>query len=450
MRPEFQPDGRRSADVGDGPIRRAFITGYVQFDYLHLTAKGEPLPVETTLIRVPKGEGYTVVGYMRDLRDQDAAARYAKAKNEFLASVSHEIRTPLNAIQSMAYIANEIKSLNENQQNLVNQGMLSVKLLTAAIETILDFSKLDTGQLSLETVEFSVRELVSSISEMVRKDAEEKSLCLRTSVDSDVPQRVMGDSVRLQQVLLNIVTNAIKFTETGGVDICVYRDNNDRSNVVPLIFEIRDTGIGIDDEHKDILFKPLYANDTAYTRKHGGMGMGLAVSEGLARLMGGKITFESQVGKGSVFRVHISLSVPAKDAGARKPRKIADRDVLRGMRVLVAEDNKINQMVMEELLSSVGVKVTLADNGLKVLERLQTDVFDLVLMDIQMPEMDGLTAAVQIRRHSHFNDLPILAMTANAGAEHLAESLSAGMNDHLTKPVDVEKLYSALKKWGGR
>jgi len=463
LEPEFQPDGTRSADVGDEPVRRAFVTGYVQFNWMHQTAKGEPLPVEATLFRVPKGEGYTVVGYMRDLRAEEAALlkqneakemveKYSRAKNEFLASISHEIRTPMNAIVAMAHVAEEIKDINENHQNLINQGMRSVKLLTSAIETILDFSKLDSGQLSLETGQLSVRDLVQDLDEMARKEAEEKSLYLHTAVDSDVPVVLLGDSTRLQQALFNIVMNAVKFTETGGVDIRVFRDDNViQDGRVALLFEVRDTGVGIREEYMVDLFKPMFSGDATYTRKYGGMGMGLAVSNSLVALMGGRITCESRLGEGSVFRLHISLSLPEEQTTeVKETRKTTDTEALRGLRVLVAEDNKINQMIMKELLSSVGINATIAENGIKALERLHEGSFDVVLMDIQMPEMDGLTATAQIRSDSRYATLPILAMTANAGADHLAESKGAGMNDHLTKPIVVEQLYSALIKWGNR
>ncbi|MCL2709706.1 MAG: response regulator [Planctomycetaceae bacterium] len=446
LEPEFQPDGTRSADIGDEPIKRAFITGHERFNYMHQTAIGTPLPVETTLIRVPKGEGYTLVGYLRDLRDQDAAAKYAKARNEFLASVSHEVRTPLNAIQAMVLAVGDIENLNESQQNLIDQGTQSVRLLTSAIETILDFSKLDSGQLSLEPVEFSINDLVESISELASTDAGDKSLYLHTMIEPDVPEWVLGDSVRLQQALFNIVMNAVKFTETGGVDIHVFREENNHDNAVSLKFEIRDTGIGISEEQMADLFKPLFSGNTTYTRKHAGLGMGLAVSKSLVTLMGGRLACESRLGEGSTFSVNLSLPV-AKTKAAREE---TDKESLRGMRILVAEDNAINQMIIKELLSSAGIEVTIADNGLKALEKLQTNTFDLVLMDIQMPEMDGLTATMQIRSDHRFADLPILAMTANVGAEHLEESMAAGMNAHLTKPVDVNKLYGALKKWGGK
>jgi CheY-like chemotaxis protein len=328
--------------------------------------------------------------------------------------------------------------------------MRSVKLFTSAIDTIVDFSRLDSGQLALKTDEFSIRKMVKDICGMARKEAEEKLLFLQNMVDFDVPELVLGDSGRLQQALFNIVTNAVKFTEIGGVEIRVFQSKSPRNNVAQITFEVQDTGIGISEENQADLFKPFYAVDTTYTRKYGGMGMGLAISQGLVKLMGGKITCESRLGKGSVFRITISLALPEEkmtDVEEETP-ETRNLEVLCGMRVLVAEDNKINQMIMKELLSSVGIKVVLAENGVKALERLQEGHFDVVLMDIQMPEMDGLTATAQIRSDPRYDALPILAMTANAGPEHLEESKNAGMNDHLTKPVEVGQLYSALIKWG--
>ena len=377
--------------------------------------------------------------------------RYAKVKNEFLASVSHEIRTPLNAIVAMGNIAEGIKSIDDSQQSLVKMGIRSVKLLTSVIETVLDFSKLDSGQLSLEIVEFSVRDLVKYLAGMASGETGKKSLYLRTHIDPEVPDVLLGDSTRLQQALFNIVMNAVKFTETGGVEIRVFRGKSVRDGEVSLVFEIQDSGIGISEEHKADLFKPLFVGDAAYTRKHSGMGMGLAVSNGLASLMGGGITCESNLGTGSIFRLFVSLSLPEeKMTVEQKEQKALDTETLRGMRVLVAEDNKINQMVVEELLSSVGIEVTMAENGIEALERLREGSFDVVLLDIQMPEMDGLTAAAQIRSDPRYGALPILAMTANVGDDHLEESLKAGMNDHLAKPVDAEQLYRALCKWGQR
>ena len=451
MEPEHQPDGSLSRKKGDEIVKTAFVSGMVKFEWTHLTATGELLPVESTLTRVPKGEGYTLVGYIRDLRDQESAARYARAKNEFLASISHEIRTPLNAIQAMARIADDTKNISKEQQNLIHRGVQSITLLTSAIESILDFSKIDSGQIALEAAEFSPRDLAEGICDMARPNAEEKSLSLRTFFDADVPDKLLGDAARLQQVLFNIIMNAVKFTETGGVEVRIYRNNGNTADTIPLIFEVRDTGIGICESQIEKLFTPMFSIESAYSRKHTGLGMGLAVSNGLATLMGGKITCESRLGEGSVFRLHISLSLPEdKSSAAEESSILIGTEKLRGLRILVAEDNRINQMIMKELLTSVGCETTFAENGIKALECLHEGVFDVVLMDIQMPEMDGLTATAQIRSDPRFSTLPVLAMTANVGAEHVAESMKAGMNAHLSKPVDVAKLYRALNKWGRR
>jgi CheY-like chemotaxis protein len=315
----------------------------------------------------------------------------------------------------------------------------------------LDFSKLDSGRLSLEIKEFSVRALIDGISEMARNDAGEKYLSFDTSVDSNVPDLLLGDSVRLRQALFNVVMNAVKFTETGGVSIRVFPEEIHNKEEALLTFEVCDTGIGINDEQMADLFKPLHSGDSSYSRKHGGLGMGLSVSNSLAALMGGKITCESRPGEGSVFRITIPLALPGGKAEHTHADSVkSNLDVLHGLHVLVAEDNNINQIIIEELLSSAGITVTMANNGVEALAKLQKGNFDLVLMDVQMPEMDGLTATVQIRADHRYDGLPILAMTANAGKEHFDESIKAGMNDHLIKPIDVEHLYNALIKWSKR
>jgi len=461
LSPEYQPDGRHSEKTARENVLKAFVSGNARFEWTYKTLSGKLIPSEVTLMRVPRGEDYIMAGYIRDLREQkaaltklsearDLAERNARAKSEFLASVSHEIRTPLNAVLAMARAIPE-SGLNEKQQKLIDQGTRSAKLLTTAIESILDFSKIDSGQITLENEEFSIRELVEGTCGMLRKEAEEKSLFLRMEIDADVPESLAGDVVRLEHALFNIVANAVKFTEEGGVEIRVFREKTIQSDKVRLTFEVRDTGIGISKEQTDALFKPLSSVDTSFRRKYGGLGMGLAISEGLATLMGGEIICESCPGKGSVFSLTIPFPLPEDEtAKVEETSEAILSEELSGMRVLVAEDNMINQMIAEEVLSAVGIEVTIADNGIHALEALQEGSFDVVLMDIQMPEMDGLTATAQIRADHRYDDLPILAMTANAAAENRAESMRVGMNDHLTKPIDVEQLYNALKKWGKR
>ena len=462
LSPEFQPDGFHSKKTFTEYVKKAFVTGEAKFEWTFVTYDRKPLPTEVTLIRIPRGENYSVVGYIRDLREQEAvkakmeeaqelAERHIKAKNEFLASVSHEIRTPMNAIQAMANTAAEIIGSNDSQRSIIQHGLQSVQLLTSAIETILDFSKLDSGQLSLEYKEFNLASLMDGIVGMVRAEADSKSLSLGMTIDSNLPAVLLGDPARLSQAIFNIVINAVKFTEEGGIDIRVYRDGDDMDDKASVAFEVRDSGIGIDDDQIESLFKPLQTGDSSYTRKYGGLGMGLAISSGLVALMGGSIDCMRPPEGGSTFNIRLPLAMPKKKAIETEiASTVYDPDILRGLRVLVAEDNNINQMIVEELLTSIGVKVTLADNGLQALERLRENEFDIILMDVQMPEMDGLTTTIQIRSDQRYDNLPIIAMTANVGAEHVEESRNAGMNDHLSKPVDMDLLYNALIKWSGR
>ena len=461
LSPEYQPDGRHSRTTAKEYIFKAFISGEAKFKWIHKMPDGELFPVEITAIRVPKGEDYIVVAYIQDLRVQEAAQakmnealelieRHIQAKNEFLASVSHEIRTPMNAIAAMARMVGEIPGLPKDMRSIINQGMHSADLLISAIETILDFSKIDSGQLSLIPKEFSVHELMDAIIGIARKEAGTKSLYLRLSIDDAVPDILLGDPVRVQQVIFNVVINAIKFTETGGAEIHVSCEDIDDDDKVLLVFEVRDTGIGISGDQMADLYKPLYTGDSSYRRIHEGMGMGLAISGSLTTLMGGIITCDSSPGEGSVFRIAIPFSIvpQEEDTQSLEAPAIQDADVLRGLRVLVAEDNNINQMIIYELLTRVGIETDVANNGIEALELLKKGTFDLVLMDIQMPEMDGLTATEQIRSDPRYDKLPIVAMTAYAGDEHVAESIKAGMNGHLTKPIDTRQLYSELAKWG--
>ena len=459
LSPEYQPDGSPSQKTGMEHVMKAFVSGEQKYPWLHMMPDGETFPTEITLIRAPKGEDYILLEYIRDLREQEAAQvkmeearelaeRYIKAKSEFIAAVSHEIRTPLNAIKAMADVTQKITNLDQNLQSIVEQGSHSIQLLTSAIDTILDFSTLDSGQLALEIKEFSVNRLMEGICGMIRSEAALKSLHFNLTVDPATPETLLGDPERLRQIVFNIVMNAVKFTANGGVDVSVFQEEQVFADEIWLTFEVRDTGIGITADQMANMFKPLYSGDSSYSRKQTGLGMGLSISSSLATLMGGKITCESQPGAGSVFRATIPFNLPAEDiVEAETAPVVAEVERLRGLRVLVAEDNSINQMIMEELLSIVGIEVTLADNGLEVLEKLAPGRFDLILMDIQMPEMDGLTATAQIRADGRYAALPILAMTANAGQEHYDESIKAGMNDHLTKPVDMDHLYQSLLKW---
>lgn len=459
MAPEFQPDGRPSEVTARSLVLNAFVSGAIQFEWLFKTQNQELLPTEVSLVRLPRGEDYIVAGYVRDLREQkaaieeisrarDLAEQNARAKSEFLASVSHEIRTPMNGIMAMARAISEMDAV-ESVKPLIEQGIRSANLLAAAIDSILDFSRLEAGQVELDAKSFSVREMVDSIVGMLSADAAAKSLDIRTEISPDLPDSVIGDPTRLEQAIFNIAANAVKFTDEGTVTIRVYHKQSVLSNQVEMIFELADTGIGISAEQQAQLFTPLNAIDTSYARRHAGFGMGLAVSWSIALLMGGDISCQSSPGQGSTFTLSAPLNVPEQTSPEIEEESPADDYTdLAGMRILAAEDNSINQMIISEMLSSIGVESVIANNGIEALDILKTQDFDLVFMDIQMPEMDGLTAAAQIRLDHRYDNMPILAMTANSAPEHREESLRSGMEDHLTKPINMEEVYAALKRWG--
>jgi signal transduction histidine kinase/ActR/RegA family two-component response regulator len=387
-------------------------------------------------------------------RARDQAEKNARAISVFLANMSHEIRTPINAVLGMVRFLVKTE-MTEKQREYASQAERSTLLLLRVIDDILDFSSIDTGRMELKTAEFSLRGMAQRVYNHVVEEAQAKSLSLDLQVEPDVPDLLIGDALRVEQILLNLVHNAVKFTQKGGAIIRVSRqaDPADREKV-RLLFGVKDTGVGMSEEQVSKLFIPFTQGDTSYARKYGGTGLGLAISRSLVDLMGGEIRCESQLGEGSEFLFSIPF-VLAQDAAAspavgeqRSEEEINDE--LKNMRVLLAEDNEINQLIVIELLRDVGVTVTTVENGLEAVKAVEKEPFDLVLMDIQMPEMDGLTATMQIRANPKYKDLPIVALTAHALSEDREASLKSGMNEHLTKPIDPDEIYAALRQWGKR
>ncbi|MDR3322443.1 MAG: response regulator, partial [Synergistaceae bacterium] len=473
LSPEYQPCGRLSSEMRLEKFNEVMTTGWAKFEWMHQMPDGEPVPSEVTLVRVQRGGGYIMVSYIRDLREhkamlaemlkkeeelrkaRDAAEKNAKAKSEFLANMSHEIRTPMNAIVGMTHLLAGTE-LTEKQRTYVESAAHSAGLLLRIINDILDFSKIDAGRMEIESTAFSVRKLTSHVLDMVREQAKAKLLALSSEIRDNVPDTAVGDPLRLEQVLLNLCGNAVKFTHEGGIDIRVSLRNLGAKDA-EILFEISDTGIGMTDGQMSGLFSPFTQADTSTTRKYGGTGLGLAISRSLVRLMSGDIWCESNPEGGSRFSFYVTLSLPGEQAKPTKadgedsdeaPAEDSDLDALRGLRVLLTEDNEINQMIAMELLSLAGVETTVAGNGQEALDALESGNFDVVLMDIQMPVMDGLTATARIRANTAHKDLPIIAMTAHAMSGDREISLSGGMNDHLTKPIDPNALYAALKRWG--
>jgi len=458
--PEYQSDGRLSDDKAKEMIKLARETGSNIFDWIHVKENGKEIPVEVSLNSVPMNDENLLFVVLHDLSERkrvetelikakEKAEHATKAKAQFLSTMSHEIRTPMNAVIGVTHLLSE-DNPREDQLNNINILKLSADNLMSLINDILDFSKIEAGKINLENIDFNFRNLINNIAAGFKFKAKERDLNFLVEIDPKIPTYLVGDPTRISQILNNLCSNALKFTEKGFIKIKVNRELS-KGNLVHLQFDVSDSGIGIPLEKQEQIFDSFSQADSNTTRLYGGTGLGLAITQKLVTLMHGNLSVYSEEDIGTTFCVDLSFEPSQKS----KPKvnftedHFSEISNIRGLHVLIAEDNPMNVLILKQFLKKWDVTCEVAVNGKLACEKVESCDFDMILMDLQMPVMDGYNAARNIRnlKEDKFKAIPIIAVTASAFSEIRKKVVDAGMTDYVTKPINPEDLYIKLQKY---
>lgn len=429
-----------------------YKTVYVTDDNLYFETSYKPIFDEqgnVTGVAVYAANITDQINAENDLKDAKILAENAaKTKSDFLSNMSHEIRTPMNAILGMSDLLLE-KTKEPESLEYVKSIKYSADNLLVIINDILDFSKIEAGKIVFEDIDFNIHERLLQLKKTFKHKAGEKGLVLDVFIDENVPAMIKGDPYRLNQILFNLVGNSIKFTSKGSVTVYVKRVAAENNKQI-FQFKVVDTGIGIPASKLNSIFESFSQAYTDTTRKFGGTGLGLAITKNLTELQSGKIEIESEQDSGTTFTVEIPFNMSNATVKNSTDMATVENKNLDQLRILVVEDNLMNQYVAKQILSKWNALITVADNGKIAVEKLSTDIFDVVLMDLQMPEMSGYeaTAFIRSKNTTVLNPtIPIIALTADAFAETKRKVLEAGMNDFVTKPFSQEELYVKIIKY---